>query len=110
MAEGNGMAGLAPGAPKVMVLSEQDNIAVVVLDMRAGETVEVRGQTVTLRDDVPLGHKIAIAPIAAGDRVFRIGVPIGSAFRAIAVGEHVHTHNIQSDYLNNYTEGFAHGE
>jgi hypothetical protein len=26
-------------------------------------------------------------------------VPIGSAVCAIALGEHVHTHNIKSDYL-----------
>jgi hypothetical protein len=54
-------------------------------------------------DDVPLGHKLALVPIAAGDRVVKCGVPIGTATRKIAPGAHVHTHNLCSDYLPTFT-------
>jgi altronate dehydratase len=54
---------------------------------------------------VPLGHKIAARPIAAGEKIIKYGVPIGSATRAIAQGEHVHTHNLQSDYLPTFIRG-----
>ena len=50
-------------------------------------------------DAVPLGHKIAARGIAAGERIIKYGAPIGSATLAIAAGEHVHTHNVKSDYL-----------
>jgi len=30
-------------------------------------------------------------------------VPIGSATRAIKAGEHVHLHNMKSDYIPTYT-------
>ncbi|MDR1060826.1 MAG: altronate dehydratase family protein, partial [Clostridiales bacterium] len=44
--------------------------------------------------DVPMGHKIALRPIAAGENVVKYGYPIGAATRAIAPGEWVHTHNV----------------
>jgi len=53
--------------------------------------------TVTVR--LPIGHKVAARAIAAGEKILKYGAPIGSATAPIAAGEHVHTHNVQSDYL-----------
>ena len=47
---------------------------------------------------MPLGHKLARRPIAPGEKVRKYGAPIGTATRAIAAGEHVHVHNLASDY------------
>ena len=49
---------------------------------------------VEVRDD---GHKYAIRPIAEGENVIKYGMPIGHATCAIAVGEHVHTHNVATN-------------
>jgi len=46
-----------------------------------------------------VGNKLAAAPIAAGARVIKVGMPIGTATRAIAPGECVHGHNLRSDYI-----------
>ena len=54
---------------------------------------------------LPLGHKVATRAIAAGEKVVKYGAPIGSAMRAIAQGEHVHTHNLRSDYLPTFARG-----
>jgi altronate dehydratase len=54
---------------------------------------------------VPLGHKIAARDIAVGEQIIKYGAPIGSAARAIASGEHVHTHNVKSDYLPTFKRG-----
>lgn len=43
---------------------------------------------------VPAGHKVASQAIAAGQPVRRYGQIIGMATKAIAAGEHVHTHNL----------------
>lgn len=51
---------------------------------------------------LPIGHKVAARAIAAGEKIIKYGVPIGSATREIAAGEHVHTHNVQSDYIPTY--------
>lgn len=84
-------------------LSPLDNVAVVVRRLPAGTRVAVATGEVVLDRDLALGHKIACRPIAAGEKIMKYGVSIGSATRAIAPGEHVHLHNMQSDYLPTYT-------
>lgn len=54
---------------------------------------------------VPLGHKIAAQEIAEGEKIIKYGAPIGSATRPIAKGEHVHTHNVKSDYIPTFRRG-----
>ena len=67
-----------------------DNVATLLDDGQAGESVA----GVTLTDDVPRGHKVALMPIAAGDPVVKFGFAIGATRRAIATGEHVHSDNL----------------
>jgi altronate hydrolase len=47
-----------------------------------------------VRGLIPAGHKVAARDIAAGDAIRRYDQIIGFANRAIARGEHVHTHNL----------------
>jgi altronate dehydratase len=56
-------------------------------------------------ESVPLGHKVAARDIAAGEKIIKYGAPIGSATCAIRAGEHVHTHNLRSDYLPTFARG-----
>lgn len=51
---------------------------------------------VTLCEAVARGHKVALAPMAAGAVVRKYGFPIGITTRAIAAGEWVHTHNMRT--------------
>jgi altronate dehydratase small subunit len=84
---------------RLLRLAPGDNVAVATLDFPAGAAAPFDGGQVTLVDAVPIGHKVAVAPVAAGDKIVKYGCPIGSAIRPIRKGEHVHTHNIKSDYL-----------
>jgi hypothetical protein len=84
-------------------LAETDPIAVAVRDIEAGETVTVGGAAITVAARVPLGYKVALRPISAGEKVEKYRVPIGSATADIAPGETVHTHNLRSDYIPTYT-------
>ena len=43
------------------------------------------------------GHKYAIKPIKAGENVVKYGMPIGHATCDIAVGDHVHVHNVSTN-------------
>ena len=100
------MAGSVPFEktdPRLLRLSPEDNVAAVTTTIEAGESVTIDGQTVTIPDRVPTGHKVAVGPIAAGEKVIKYGAPIGSATRDIRPGEYVHTHNLASDYLPTYT-------
>ena len=42
------------------------------------------------------GHKYAVKPIKAGERVIKYGMPIGVATEDIALGAHVHSHNMKT--------------
>lgn len=76
---------------------------VLAKSVLAGSSYLVEGSEYTFEQDLNLGHKVATQTIREGEKIIKYGVPIGSATRAIQAGEHVHLHNIQSDYLPTYT-------
>jgi altronate hydrolase len=76
--------------PALFRIDPRDSVATALDDLEAGR--EALG--VTLHEPVAKGHKVAVAPIAAGDPVLKFGFPIGHATRDIGVGEHVHVHNV----------------
>jgi len=62
--------------------------------LAAGHGVDVDGERVTLGNDVPAGHKIALVPHEPGAPVVKYGVSIGTATAPIARGDWVHSHNL----------------
>lgn len=92
-----------PAERRILQLAPGDNIGVATTTLEAGQSVPWGGGLLTLADRIPTGHKLALAPIAAGEKILKYGAPIGSAVRPIAPGEYVHTHNVKSDYLPTYT-------
>lgn len=79
-----------------------DAVAVAIGDLAPGETIQVRvldgasPLTVAVRNAVPLGHKVALRDLAAGQDVVEYGERIGRATQSIATGAHVHVHNVKS--------------
>lgn len=59
----------------------------------------IDGAMVAASGDIGVGHKLARIDLRPGDVVLKYGVPIGSITQAARVGEHVHTHNMKSDYI-----------
>ena len=94
--------------PPLLLLHPDDNIVVARRDIAAGERVELDGESFTIPAAVELGHKLARRALAADSRVLKYGAPIGSMKSAAARGEHVHVHNLRSDYIPSTTrEGGA---
>jgi hypothetical protein len=88
--------GSAPEAP-LLVLHEHDDVGVCVRGACAGSTLVLAHRPrVVLREDIPVGHKVAIHDIRAGSTVHKYGEPIGRATIAIRRGAHVHVHNLES--------------
>ena len=83
-------------APLAIRVASEDDVAVVLRDMAAGEAVDVGGERIVLRDAVPTGHKFAVRDVSEGEPVRRYRAVIGLATRPIAVGEHVHSHNVRT--------------
>lgn len=88
--------------PRLILLDPRDNVLVLREGLRAGTQLTIDGARATLAFDLPLGHKVARGPIAAGAKILKYGAPIGKATCAIVLGEHVHVHNVVSDYTPTY--------
>ena len=80
----------------VLVISDRDNVATALEVLEAGRTLEIRQATVTVREPIQRGHKVALTRIDAGAPVIKYGSPIGTATVDIEQGSHVHTHNVSS--------------
>jgi hypothetical protein len=89
--------------PKLLRLDPADNVLVAIQTLEVGDVLTVAGERVSVRCRLTLGHKLAARAISAGEKILKYRVPIGSATRDIAIGEHVHLHNMKSDYLPTYT-------
>ena len=88
----------------IHILHPKDNVATSLVDLAPGTVVEPepgdesagRLASVAVRAAIPFGHKIALGPIVKGQPVVKYGEVIGLALDDIAPGDHVHTHNVES--------------
>lgn len=89
--------------PHFIVHNQNDTVGVVVVEestagkelvgwvMDGDETIRI-----TAKSDIPLGHKVAIKAMAAGDTVIKYEHDIGRASEDIEAGDYVHAHNIKT--------------
>ncbi|MDR2227220.1 UxaA family hydrolase [Providencia rettgeri] len=89
---------------EIIKIHTHDNVAVTLIDRLAGDTFTIEDQSITLKEDVSRGHKIALTAIETGKNIMKYGAPIGHATVDINIGEHVHTHNTATNLsaLNDY--------
>jgi hypothetical protein len=83
-----------------LAIDPRDGVAVALRDIAAGETVPVRAggaiESLTAREPIALGHKIARRDLAAGAPILKYGERIGHATAFVPAGAHVHVHNLAS--------------
>lgn len=72
-------------------------MAVALHKVSKGEKLEVSGEVLTVQEDIPQGHKVAVKKIKAGENVIKYGLPIGHAISEIRPGMWVHTHNMKTN-------------
>lgn len=88
------------GVPHVLAHSPKDNVAVVVVEgLKAGTkalgvvTENDTTFTVDVKDDIPIGHKVALIDLKTGDTVIKYGQDVGKMVGDAQKGRHVHVHN-----------------
>ena len=94
----------------ILHINSKDNVAVALSDLSAGTEIVVDDRSITLKDDVPAGHKIALQDFHTGDVVVKYGFPIGSLKEDRAAGSLINEKYIRTllgeikDYTYNPAE------
>ena len=80
-----------------------DGVGVVVVeDVKKGDALSgwIMDCDTTIeceaKDDIAIGHKIALQDFAVGDTVIKYGHDIGKVVQPIKKGQHVHVHNVKT--------------
>lgn len=87
----------------MMIVNPKDSVGVALCNIKKGEACIFGETSLTARDDIPFGHKIALVNIGEGTNILKYASPIGHATRDICQGEHVHVQNVKT----NLTESAA---
>jgi (2R)-sulfolactate sulfo-lyase subunit alpha len=81
----------------------KDTVAVAVVEgIKAGTDLtawimeEDKLIQVKAKQDIPIGHKVAMTNMNVGDTVYKYGVDIGKVVAPIAAGDHAHVQNIKT--------------
>lgn len=90
-------------APHLLVHDRADNVGVVVVEgLQAGTemlcvvTADNSDFRLVARQAVPIGHKVALVDLKAGDTAIKYGQDIGRVIAPAARGAHVHVHNLKT--------------
>ena len=90
-------------SPHLLAHSPKDNVGVAVVEgLSAGTeafgvvTEDDTTFAVHVRHDIPIGHKVALTDLKAGDTAIKYGQDVGRIIKDVARGEHVHTANLKT--------------
>ncbi|MDQ6684536.1 MAG: altronate dehydratase family protein [Pseudomonadota bacterium] len=105
MAEASAAAAAPPARagldPLVIRIHPRDDVVIARRQLLGG--TRIVSEALTVVGLIPPGHKVATRAIAAGEPVRRYDQIIGTAKRAIAPGQHVHSHNLEfADFARDY--------
>lgn len=83
-----------------IVIHEKDNVATALQTISKGEKANFlangKEESITVKSDIPYGHKLGLLNISNGNHIIKYGEVIGESTTNIKEGEHVHIHNIES--------------
>lgn len=60
---------------KYLKINPADNVVVAISDLKAGETITVDGHVITLKEDVPAGHKVTLKDFRPGREHHQVWLP-----------------------------------
>jgi len=83
---------------KFIIADPKDNVATARVEIKADTVLMADdGNTITIRELIPFGHKVALNDVNKGEGIIKYGHRIGLATQNIAVGELVHVHNLSGE-------------
>ena len=78
-------------------INPADSVVVCLRPMKQGETIDIDGQSITLLQDTPAGHKVLIADRKQGEDIIKYGYPIGHAREDLKAGQWVNENNLKTN-------------
>ncbi|WHH61653.1 altronate dehydratase family protein [Petroclostridium sp. X23] len=81
----------------IVKIDEKDNVAVAVKDLKKDQLITLEDVQIKLKEDIGMGHKVALQNIHEGSLIIKYGFTIGHASAEISIGEKVHTHNLKTN-------------
>ena len=94
-------------------INPDDNVAVAIHPLKKGENITVNNKNIiTIQEDIPAGHKIALKDFNVDENIIKYGYPIGHTITPISQGAWINEKNIRTNLkgiLNyKYTPALTH--
>lgn len=77
----------------LFIINEKDTVAVALRDLKAGYTEK----GITLKSNVPFGHKVLLKDTPAGHDIIKYGCRIGYVMEDLFAGDYIHSHNMRTE-------------
>jgi (2R)-sulfolactate sulfo-lyase subunit alpha len=87
----------------LILLHPDDNVLVCRAAIPAGADVMIDDAPASIACAIEVGHKVARTDLKTGDKILKYGAPIGSMTFDARRGDHIHMHNMKSDYISSHT-------
>ncbi len=92
-------------------INPADNVAVALRPLPIGTTIALDGQSITLAEAIPAGHKIALKDFAMGEMVVKYGFPVSHTLTEVKRGCLLSEKNVKTNLSGigsyTYTPAFA---
>lgn len=79
---------------ELLILKANDNVALATTDLAAGQTSSIANQDVEIRQETPLGSKVALKDLPVDTVIVKNGSSIGKLTTAVVAGELVDEHKL----------------
>lgn len=82
---------------KYLKINSADNVAVAIEPLKQGESIVVDGAVVSIIEDIPAGHKVALKNFVEGENVIKYGYPIGHVLKDRPKGSWMNENHIKTN-------------
>ena len=78
-------------------INPADSVVVCLRPMQKGETINIDGKTIEVKQDTPAGHKLLIKDAPKGTDIIKYGYPIGHTIEDLTEGQWINENNIKTN-------------
>ncbi len=84
-------------ATQILKINSVDNVEVAIVELNAGDQLQVDDQLIVVKEVIPAGHKVALQSLSVNDLIIKYGYSIGHAVTSIDEGAWVNEKNMKTN-------------